>query len=386
MSEAQHEIARFERYIEMDQNNASLWISFGDVLHRAGLFDRAEQAFSKAQQLAPERAVAKSRLAALALSQQKFPQAEQMFRELLAGGEQDAALRFNLALSLYFQRRFAEAEAGFRPLCNGEVADARYYLLSCLHNLGRIDEALDEARQFVSETPSVKLRGYAALMQMDGGRMTEAVAAARQVLSESPDNPDAAAVLSTHHLESLEMDAAEQHLKVLAGREPRNVRAWQGLALAALYRQEHEEAARLLGRARECDPENTGTISTLGWVRVAQHQHARAESVFREGLAVDRNDAELHGGLATALVFQRRFDEAHNEVKLAFALDRHSFGAAFAQSILLKLEGRDELAAKLFGNVLRSSPREGGRTLLDGLIAHWRRHPPGAGGPSQRQP
>lgn len=375
MSDVLQRVARFERYVELDPRNATLWVGYGDALHSAGLFDRAEQAFQRAVQVEPDSTISKARLASVEISRQNFGAAQRILRELIDAGEPDPALAFNFGLCLYYQRRFAEAAQTFEPLV--AIPDARYYLVSCLHNLARLDDAIDLAQRFLAQGPSWKLRGYMALVQMDSGNMEDALSSARQVLAQQPDNADAAAVLSTHYLEHQDIDHAQQHLNVLLSKEPRNVRAWQGLALVALHRQDHDEAARILQRARECDLENTGTISTLGWVRLAQHRYDQAEQIFRDGLAVDRNDPELHGGLATALVFQRRFDAAKREVGLAFGLDKHCFGAAFAQSIMLKLQGHDQVAAKLFANVLRSSPREGGQTVLEGLVTYWKRHPPG---------
>lgn len=375
MTDLGQQVARFERYVELDPDNATLWVGYGDALHRAGLLDRAEKAFGKSLQLDPTSSVATARLAAVQISRQEFAAAEQILRDLIAAGEQDPAVAFNLGLSLYYQRRFADALEVFERLSpSSSVDDARYYLVSCLHNLGRLDEAVSRAEQFLAQRPAAKLRGYLALVQMDAGRMPDALAHARQTLQEQPDNPDAAAVLSTHCIETQQMDAAEPHLRALVSREPRNIRGWQGLALVALYRQQHDEAIGLLQRARECDPENTGTISTLGWVYITRHDYAQAERVFREGMGIDRNDAELHGGLATALVFQRHFDAAKQECARAFGLDKHCFGAVFAQSIMLKLEGREQLATRLFAHMLQSSARSGGPSLLDALVAYWKQH------------
>jgi Flp pilus assembly protein TadD len=373
MSRAHQQVARFERYVEVDPQNATLWVSYGDALHGAGLFDRAEQAFRKSLQLSPGNTVPMARLAAVDISRQNFASAERALRELLQAGEADPALRYNLGLALYYQRRFGEAAEIFESLAHSPAgADARYHLISCLHNLARLDEAAAVAEDFLREQSSTKLRGYLALVQMDASKMPEALAHARQVLQEQPDNPDAAAVMSTHHLEMQQPDEAQRYLQSLITREPQNVRGWQGLALTALYGQKHAEAIRYLERARDCDPANTGTLTTLGWTHLTRHDYPAAERVFREGLEIDRNDAELHGGLATALVFLRRIDEAKQEIAKALGLDKRCFGAVFAQSILLKLEGRDKLAEKVLGNMLQASPREGGRTLMAGLVEFWK--------------
>jgi Flp pilus assembly protein TadD len=374
MSDVDARIARFERYVELDPQNATVWVGYGDALHGAGLLDRAEEAFRKSLTLQPGNAVASARLAALDISRQNFTQAEHALRRLIDGGERHPVLRFNLGLALYYQRRFPEALEVFEGVAaSPEAPDARYYLVSCLHNLASLDEGIARAEAFLAERTSPKLQGYLALMLMDAGRMDEALVHARAVIAEVPDNPDAAAVLGTDSLERLEMEEAERHLQALVGREPRNVRGLQGLALVALHRQQHDDAIAWLTRARESDPGITGTLATLGWVHLTRHDYAHSERIFREGLEVDRSDAELHGGLAAALLFQHRLDEARQEIAKAFGLDKHCFGATVAQSVLLRLEGRERVASKLFADMLASSTREGGPTLLDGMLTFMRR-------------
>ena len=379
MSSVNPQVARFERYVEMDPGNATLWVGYGDALHGAGLFDRAEQAFRRSLEIESGNPIATARLAMLDISRHRFAAAEETLRKLIESGERHPAIVFNLGLSLYYAQRFAEAVEVFEQLVHVPgMDDARYYLVSCLHNLTKMDEAIGRAEAFLAERESCKLRGYLALLLVDHSRMSDALLHARRVLEEQPENPDAASVMSTHALETQQMEEAQHYLGVVTRREPRNVRALQGLALVALEASRHSEAIEYLERAKELDPANTGTFITLGWAHLTRHDYGRSERVFREGLNVDRNDAELHGGLACALLFQTRIDEAKQEIARAQGLDKACFGATFAQSVLLKMDGRDKLAARLLSEMLQKSTRPDGPTLLDGLVRFWRQRTPPA--------
>jgi cytochrome c-type biogenesis protein CcmH/NrfG len=381
MNELAQKVDRYRQYVEADPRNATLWIAYGDVLHRAGLIDRAESAYRSGLEIDPRNVIANGRLATLEISRQNFSGAEEMLRKLIDSGEQEPALRFNLALAQYYQRRFEEALAQFEALTlDAQIgSEAAYYVISCLHNLLREEEAIVRGELLLARFPGPRLRGYLALVHLDAQRATEAYELARQALREQPDNTDAAAVLATHALEEQRIDEADRLLRLVSTREPTNVRALQGLGLGALHRGEHEIAISHLTRAIEADPQNLASYITLGWVHVTRHDYANGERVFRDGIVVDGNEAELHGGLATALVFQRMFDEAKREISVALRLAPACFGALFARSILLQLAGKQELATKLVAQILQRSMRPGAPTPLDSLLDYWKRHPAPSG-------
>ena len=375
MTELAQKIDRYQRYLEADPRNATLWVAYGDVLHHAGLLDRAETAYRSCLALEPDSAVAASRLASVEISRQNFAGAEQILQQLIDGGEHDSAVLLNLALALYYQRRFAEALSRLEPLTAAEGsigAQAAYYLISCLHNLLREDEAIERGQVLLARFPGPRLRGYLSLVLLDAQRATEAYELARQALREDPENTDASAVLATHALEEQRIADADRLLRLVATREPTNVRAWQGMALGALHRGDHEAALGHLKQAIATDPANLASYITLGWVHMTRHDYAAADRAFRDGIAIDRTEAELHGGLACALVFQREFDAAKREISVALKLNPHSFGALFARSILLQLGGKPELATKLVSQILQRSMRPDAPTPLDSLLDYWK--------------
>ncbi len=137
-------------------------------------------------------------------------------------------------------------------------------------------------------------------------------------------------------------------------------------------------------------PDNSGTIVALGWARLAARDARGAERTFRQAVAVDRNFAEAHGGLASTLALQARVDEAQQEVRVALRLDRAGFGASFARAVLLKIRGKEELAKELLAKVLQQAPAEGAQPLIEHLRIYGAKQlpktpPPRSGAPSDVQ-
>ncbi|HLQ00707.1 MAG TPA: tetratricopeptide repeat protein, partial [Burkholderiales bacterium] len=173
-------------------------------------------------------------------------------------------------------------------------------------------------------------------------------------------------------------------------REPENPRAWLGLGLIRLYQQKHAEAIAGLEKAVSLMPENSGTIVALGWARLAAKDARGAERTFRQAVAIDRNFAEAHGGLASTLALQARVDEAQQEVRVAHRLDPAGFGASFARAVLLKIRGKEELAKELLAKVLQQAPAEGAQPLIEHLRIYGAKQlpktpPPRSGAPSDVQ-
>lgn len=253
------------------------------------------------------------------------------------------------------------------------------YLARCRHWAGDMEQATEYCQRWVNAARDAESRGYLALLHMDRGDIAEARRLAQEVLVESPDNSNAAVVAGTAAIEGQEIaEASEQFQRVLV-REPDNARAWLGLGLACLYQQHHPEAITALERASGLVPDSVGIRVTLGWAIVAAREVRRAEEVFRDAIATDRNFGEAHGGLAVALALQMRVDEAREEIRRARGLDPHGFGAVFAHSIILKLQGQHEQATDILANLLQQAPRPDGKTLMEQIEIFLRRNPPPPG-------
>ncbi len=128
-------------------------------------------------------------------------------------------------------------------------------------------------------------------------------------------------------------------------------------------------------RALEFIPQNVGTWVALGWTHFVRADFVQAEQTFRQALAVDRNFAESHGGLATVLVHLGRLEEGRAEVELARGLDPESFGWVYAHSELLARDGKKDLGVRLFQRALERSPGGTAPRLIDSLRAFLAQQP-----------
>jgi tetratricopeptide (TPR) repeat protein len=375
-------IARYESYVRADAQNPLLWLNLGELYHRVSRHEEAIACFERCVQDHPQYAGARSRVASVMISQHRFAEAEQLLEGLVSAGDQDPSLHYNLGLSRYYQRRWAEAESCFvRARELGVTApDCFAYLARCRHYAGDLPQATALCQQWIDAARDAQSLGYMALLQMDQGNMGEAQRIAHEVLADSPDNTHAALVAGTASIEAQDIEQACRHFEQILAREPDNARAWLGVGLARLYQERHDESIKALRQALERIPDSVGIAVTLGWAHLASRDLKGAEREFRRSLDIDHNFAEAHGGLASALALQSRVDEAQSAIRRAQRLDSQGFGAAFARTVLLKIQGRHEAATDLLARVLQHSPRPDSKSLLEHVELFARKHPPTSDG------
>jgi tetratricopeptide (TPR) repeat protein len=362
-------IAKHESYIKADSHNALLWLALGDLYHQAARFEEAVAAFERSLIESPERSAARGRIALVRISQHRFSEAEAILLDLVRAEPESAALLYNLGLAQFYQDKWREAQQSFdRALSLGlTTRDNLAYLTRSLHHLGQMREAIEFGNRWLGEAQDDQSKAYLALLEMDDGNMPRANELAQDVLTRDPENLHASTVAGAYSVERQDMEAAEKFFGNVLRREPENPRAWLGLGLVRLYQQKHAEAIPALERAVSLMPDNSGTIVALGWARLAAKDARGAEKTFREAIAVDRNFAEAHGGLASTLALQVRVDEAQQEIRLAHRLDPANFGGSFAQAVLLKIRGKDELATELLAKVLQQAPAADAQPLIEHL-------------------
>ena len=381
----QSSIAKHESYIKADPHNALLWVTLGDLYHRAGRLEEALASFERSQIEAPDSAAAKSRIASVRISQHRFADAERVLGELAKAEPENPALLYNLGLAQFYQDRHREAQRNFdRALALGlNTRDNLAYLTRSLHHLGKMREAIGFCEQWLAQASGEEAKAYLALLEMDEGNMARAHELARDVLARDPENLHASTVAGSYSVEQQDMEAAEKYFRRIVERQPQNGRAWLGMGLVRLYQQQHAESIEALGEAVRLMPDNSGTIVALGWAKLAARDARAAERTFRQAVAADRNFAEAHGGLASALALQGRADEAQQEAKLATGLDRMNFGGRFAQSVLFKIRGNTEAATELLVKLMEQAPAPDSKPLIEHLRTYGMKHLPKTPPPSE---
>lgn len=370
-------IKRFRGFLEMDADNVSLLIDLGDLEHKAGHLEEAEQLLQKALQLQPDSDKALSRLGNLMISQLRFAEAEAIFRSFLTpmAGTADPALLHNLGITLAYQDRWQEALDAFVDARNAGIQDAENPLFQayCLINLGRTDEVEGTLIAALEGCDDDRVIGRAALLQMEYLDFKTAVKTAEQALARNPENIDASVVTSSWLMEQQEVDEAAPQITRILEVEPDNHRALLNRALVQMYNQEIPAAIETFQRVLELTPRVVGTWVALGWAYIANNDLRSAEQTFKKGLEIDRNFGETHGGLATVYALQGRLDDSRREAKLATGLNKGGFGAVYANSLVLEQKGKRDAAVRLLGGAFKRSPGPDAPTLIDAIAKYSRR-------------
>jgi tetratricopeptide (TPR) repeat protein len=374
--ELQHAIQRHESYVDVDPDNLLLRLTLGDLYHQAGRMSEANACYDHCLLQTPGDAIARSRLASVMISQHRFAEAEQSLRALIAGGDADASLLHNLGLALYYQRRWDDARNCFAQAIEQGIAsaDALAYLARTLHHMGMMTEAIDAARRWTDVAQDSQSKSYLSLLYMDNNDVERSSKLAREVLVHNPDNIDANVVAGMASAGEQDVGPARLHFETALRQDRENGRAWLGLGLVQLYQQEHAQAVESLGHATRIFPGNAGIMVSFGWAKLASKDAAGAQEVFEQALRVDRTFAESHGGLASALAFQHKFERAEQEIKLARRLDPSGFGADFAETTILAVQGQTQAATDLFDRMLLRSPPGGMLPLIEQLRVYATRH------------
>jgi tetratricopeptide (TPR) repeat protein len=103
---------------------------------------------------------------------------------------------------------------------------------------------------------------------------------------------------------------------------------------AALLANDLPGARAAFLKAVAAMPQHIGTWHGLGWTQIVQGDLAAAHSSFNTALALDRNFAESHGGLAVVLALQSKREMAAEHAELALRLDRANLSGRYAQALL----------------------------------------------------
>lgn len=378
-------IERYESFVRADPENQMIWIGLGDLYHQDGRFDDAVACYEKCLQLDQDNMVARSHLANVLISMHRFDEAEKMLAGVIRHEPENAALWHNLGLSRYYQRHWAESLEAFEKARSAglESVQNQAYLVYALHHSDDTDKALEQAQSWLDAAPGPDTEGYVAMLEMDHGDMEAATGRAQQVLRQQPDNADANIVIGTWKVEQQEIDEALDYFRQVLRKEPDSPRGWQGLGMTYLYNRDFALAIENFEKALGFMPGNATTLLLLGWSHLADRDAEIAERRFRESVVADRNFGEAHGGLAAALIFQNRQQEAREEIKRSLKLDPEGFGAVFANSVLLKMQGKGEMGQKMLARLFEQTPRPDGLPLIEYIQAFARKeatkkppHPP----------
>ena len=230
---------------------------------RDSLFDEAATHLRRAVALDPQALPPRYELARLLGKRGLNDEAITAHRELLALTPNDRGLRRNLVNLLFTASRLTEAEQELQPL-------------------------LDH------DTQSAEVQAIRGALLTQRGRMPQAVAAMRDAVALAPNNPQLRVQLSQGLITLRQLDDAEDELRHAVRLAPQSLLYLIGLAEFCLgVRQNGVEAAALLEKAVQLDPQSSEALGRLGEVYMMQGRMQDAQRQTAAAAAVAGQDARI---------------------------------------------------------------------------------------------
>jgi tetratricopeptide (TPR) repeat protein len=253
----------------------------------------------------------------------------------------------------------AESLALLEPEIESSSPDPRCLLLyaGALSVLGRLDEAIDKARQATQIDPG-RVEPWLALADLlaQRRRYPEAV----ETLERAREHVNSVQLLAFQgemHRTMKQFDQALAALDAALQIEPEHGYALgvKGLVLWALDRREESLAA--LEHALTVQPDYAWLYTELAWGYFEAGQPDRALETVERGLAVNGRTAALWQAKGDLLRFARRYEEAVAAFDRALSLDKNLTAASVGRGqALIAMPGRIEDAVRALQSALEAEP------------------------------
>jgi Flp pilus assembly protein TadD len=285
------------------------WFDLGFVLNRLGRSDDSIAAYRKSVAAKPE--VFESNLnLGLMLERTHDPEAEKYLR----------------------------AATTLTPTAHVEEGQARAWL-----SLGHTLESRDPAQALLAYNKAAELTPTDPEPHLSAGLLDErqkdfaaAEAEYKKVLAIDAHSTDAAIGLTNIYMKSGRLADAEPLLRRLAADRPDDGGLHLQLGRVLLAEKKNDDAIVEFQAALKLSPKDADAQRELADLYANAGKNDLAETAYRPLVAAQPNDPELHRALGRALLLQKKFPEAQQELLIAVRLKRDSPDAyvdlAFAAS------------------------------------------------------
>lgn len=365
---------RLLRYIESDSTNLALR---NDAIREAcnvGQWKIARALIERGLRAHPQNAALLASLGFVELQAQRYIEAERALAAALARGVEAPEVRFNLAFCRFTLRDYA---AALELLADAVVAlvlpGALLLRARCLHHLDRPLEAIADCKAYLElSSEDADAKGLLSLLLYEKRSLKEARALSEAALRQNTTQLEALLTRGAFATDERDYGTAASTYLTLVETHPLCGRGWLGLALVDLLRMRIDSARRCIGLAAGAMPGNIGSLHVLAWIEVVCGNLTEARAAFVRALAIDRNFAETHGGLAVVAVLEDDAAAAAACIKRALRLQPECLSARYADVLALSKAGKQEAAQTAFEALMstRITVQEG--PYRDFVAAHLR--------------
>ena len=298
-----------------DPKDVQTQLRISEIHRQKHDFDKARAALSKAKDLEGDNLDVRYEEVSLLADQGKTDEAikilkgmlDEMVKKSYSASEKSSRLMLLERLSALYRgaKKYGEAMdvlgqmADLDPQNNG-VKLARASLLA---EMGKVDEGVAEIRALRGNdrAKNRELELAAAQLYDKGKRFAEISQAldAAEKLSETPqEKSNVAFMRGAMYERQKKYDLAEAEFRKVLASDPDNAGALNYLGyMFAEAGIKLDEAAKLVSRALELDPQNGAYLDSLGWVYYRQNRLPEAENLLVQALQKIGKDPTVHDHL-----------------------------------------------------------------------------------------
>ena len=334
------------------QPEDSRWPYFQGLLaFDSGQLAEAAERFSRVLELRPRELPAVLRVAEARLNLGDPAAAKAAYEQAIALDADSAAAHYGLGKVASEEKDYEEAARRFeRALELQPGADAVHYSLALAYrNLGRLEEAREQAAQYGSVAPTFR----------------EPLA---DELRQAADSSHFAVVFADQHLISGRWELAEEGFLKALESDPENPKVHRGLGLVAEHKGDLEAAKKSFREAKRLEPGSPFYDFYLA--RIFSREKADREAIehLEEVIRVDPGFETAYFRLATIHERYQRYEKALELYGGILELDPQNWAALVNRLAPLRRLGRLEEAEREAERLLKLNPRDAAVRVARALV------------------
>ena len=283
-----------------------------------------------------------------------------------AGSDEYSLREYGLALCEYLSGNYSVAQdilLSRSPKNNDTELFSQILLIRCYYFLSEFELAHIAGVRLLQRYDSDELSGLMAMLSLDMEKFDEARVLAEEALTINPNQHDGLLAKASLGVQFQEFDQARIDAEKGIEFYPSSGRFWLIKGQIEFVAQELQQSKSTLTKATQLLPGHLGSLHMLGWNNLALGEISHAHDSFVRALELNRNFAENHGAVAVTFALSQDKLAAESAIKKALGLDRQCLSARYAQSLLLKLDGKVEQASQQVEDILSQPSHIDGATF-----------------------
>lgn len=294
--------------------------AYGYLLLEAKEYAKAEQEFLILNKRGSPNADILFALALIRSNQKDYKTAEKYLNQVDKLVPNSPNVQFYRGFVHEQQQKFDEAIASYTSVLEGD----NYFVsqLQAVHLLVRQNkwgDALAHLQTVRAETLEEEIQLYTteAGMLSTTGKGEEAMELLNRADQKYKNHPEVLYARALVATKLHKLDSAEQDLRKILSKEPRNVRALNALGYTlADQTTRYEEARQLVSQALVIEPENPAILDSMGWIYYRLGDLKQALTYLEKAYSLDK-DGEIAAHLGEVLFVSTQKEKARTLLKEA---------------------------------------------------------------------